>query len=386
MPYKPKLLLHICCAPDATSVYERLKDRFKITGFFYNPQIEPNDEYERRLADAYRVAESMGFELIEGAYDLDRWMAAVKGLETEPEKGRRCEICYLFRLERTAQLASESGFEAFTTTLSVSPHKSFDWLRDMGQALSAKYGVKFLAEDFKKADGFKRSLILSEELNLYRQDYCGCQPSSESRKRVLADQEESYQEFAVELQGCRKCEDFLDPAVVFEGGANRPVMIIGQAPGRHELKALKPFSGPAGKRLWQWFGDLGYPEDFIRSNAHITAVSKCYPGLSPNGADDAPPSSRQKKNCIPWLEAEFSHARPKLLVLIGSIAAKAILGKDAGMSNVGKSITKRVWNRKVTILVLPHPSGLNRWPQMKRNKPKFEKGLELLKGKLDSLL
>lgn len=386
MSDRPRLLLHLCCAPDATSVFERLADRFRITGFFYNPQIEPYQEYEHRLAETHKVSRAMGFELIVGSYDLDRWMEAVKGLETEPEKGKRCEVCYGFRLEETARLASQKGFDYFTTTLSVSPHKSFEWLSQMGQALSRKYGVKFLATDFKKHEGFKRSLEWSRKLNLYRQDYCGCQSSLETRERIMAEQEEEFQEFAEELKGCRRCAEFLDPAPVFEGGANRPVMIIGQAPGRHELKALKPFSGPAGKRLWQWFGDLGYPEDLIRTNAYVTAVAKCYPGLGPNGKDDAPPSSHQKRNCLPWLEAEFSHARPKLLVLIGSIAAKTVLGKDAGMKLVGEKIQKRIWGRKVFVLVIPHSSGLNRWPQMSVNKPRFERALALLGEELKRYL
>jgi uracil-DNA glycosylase family 4 len=386
MPQRPRLLLHICCAPDATSVYERLRDRFRVTGFFYNPQIEPYDEYERRLADAHKVAKVMGFDLTVGEYDLDRWIQAVKGLETEPEKGRRCEVCYGFRLEETARIAASRGFDYFTTTLSVSPHKSFDWLRDIGQALSAKYGVKFLAEDFKKHEGFKRSLEWSQKLSLYRQDYCGCLPSSEARKKIVAEQEEEFQRFAEELCECKKCSDFLDPGVVFEGGSNRPLMIIGQAPGRYELKTMRPFSGPAGRRLWQWFADIGYSEDLVRSNAYITAVAKCYPGLGPNRKDDAPPSSMQRKNCFQWLESEFTHARPRLLILVGSVAARTLLGRDAGMKLVGARLERRIWNRKVTVLVLPHPSGLNRWPNMRKNKPKFKKGLKLLKKEFERLL
>jgi uracil-DNA glycosylase family 4 len=385
MSTKPGILLHICCAPDATSVFERLNARFRVTGFFYNPQIEPKAEYDKRLAETMKVARALGFELIAGEYDLDRWIQAVRGLETEPEKGKRCEVCYAFRLEETARLARQKGFEYFTTTLSVSPHKSFEWLKGMGEALSRKYGVRFLAEDFKKQDGFKRSLELSEELNLYRQDYCGCLPSLTHRKEITAELEEQFQRFAEELRDCRKCSDFLEPSVVFEGGANRPVMIIGQAPGRHELKALRPFSGPAGRRLWQWFGDLGYTEDYVRSNAHITAVAKCYPGLGPDGKNDAPPSTQQQRNCVPWLEQEFSHARPRLLVLVGSFAAKTLLGKDAGMKLVGEKIERRIWGRKVTVLVLPHPSGLNRWPNMPANKPKFQKALGLLGEGLERL-
>lgn len=382
MEPKPKLLLHICCAPDATSVFESLKPRFTITGFFYNPQIEPCGEYERRLADAHKVANSMGLELIEGVRDLNRWTVAVRGLETEPEKGRRCEACYLFRLEETARIASRDGFEYFTSTLSVSPHKSFDWLREMGQALSRKYGVKFLAEDFKKQDGFKRSLQWCERLDLYRQDYCGCLFSSEARKKIIAEQEEEFQRFSEELRRCRRCAEFLDPVVVFAGCSNRPVMIIGQAPGKHELEKSIPFSGPAGKKLWAWFGTLGYTEEEIRSRSYVTAVAKCWPGVGANGKDDAPPLAQQRKNCLSWLQQEFSHARPKLLILIGSLAAKTVLGKEAGMNLVGEEIERRIWNRKVRIVVLPHPSGLNRWPNIPANKSRFSKALELLATEL----
>ncbi len=378
-------MLHICCAPDATSVFERLCEKFNVTGFFYNPQIEPQEEYCKRLVETRKVADAMGFKLIEGPRDVDEWTKFIHGLEDEPEKGRRCELCYKFRLQATAKLAASERFNYFTTTLSVSPHKSFNWLRDMGNALALKYGVEFLAEDFKKQEGFKRSLEISNELGLYRQDYCGCEASLKARKRTIAEQDRLFRQFADKLRACSRCSEFLEPAVVFQGGANRPIFIIGQAPGRHELKSLKPFSGPAGKRLWQWFADLGYKEELIRSKAHITAVAKCYPGLASNGKDDASPSGQQRRNCLSWLEAEFSHARPKLLILIGSVAAKTILGKTAGMDLVGELVQKRIWKRKVQIIVLPHPSGLNRWPNMSSNKPKFAAALQILKKELDRI-
>lgn len=328
----------------------------------------------------------MGFELIEGDYDLDRWKQKIKGHENDPEGEERCEICYQFRLRQTAKLASQNKFDYFTTTLSVSPKKDFYLIADIGNSLARAYNVKFLDEDFKKKDGFKRSLELSEELGLYRQDYCGCLSSFNHRKEIISEHEQEYQKFAEKLRGCTKCSDFLEPGVVYQGGANRPLMIIGQAPGKHERESLEPFSGPAGKRLWQWFSDIGYSEDRIRSNSHITAVAKCWPGVAEDGTNDAPPSKRQMENCLPWLKQESSHARPKLLLLVGAVAAKKILGGKKGMKYVGERIQKRIWDRKVTLLVLPHPSGLNAWPNMKQNKPKFEKGLKLLKKELTRLL
>jgi predicted adenine nucleotide alpha hydrolase (AANH) superfamily ATPase len=188
MSSEPRILFHICCAPDATSVFERLKERYKITGYFYNPQIEPASEYEKRIEDVRKVARAMGFELIEGQKDINTWKRAIRDLENEPERGKRCEICYHLRLKETAKLARDMKFDYFTSTLSVSPHKSFDWLRKMGEELADEYGVRFLSEDFKKSEGFKKSLEWSTKLELYRQDYCGCLPSSEARKKIAAEQ------------------------------------------------------------------------------------------------------------------------------------------------------------------------------------------------------
>jgi uracil-DNA glycosylase family 4 len=386
MYLKPFLLLHICCAPDVTSVYERLKGLFEVTGYFYNPQIEPESEYAKRLEDVEKVSKAMGFTLIEGKKDANPWLCETRGLEDKPEKGVRCEICYRLRLEETAKLAREEGFEYFTSTLSVSPHKSFDWFKQMGDELAEKYKIKFLSEDFKKSEGFKKSLEWSTKLELYRQDYCGCLPSLVVRKKIITEHAKSFEIFADKLHMCKLCEDFLTPRVIFQGGVNRPVMIIGQAPGKREIEKGMPFSGPAGKKLWSWFDTLGYSEEQIRSVAYITAAAKCWPGLAPNGKDDARPSSLQLSNCLTYLEKEFSHARPRLLILIGSLSAKTILGKQAGMDLVGDKIEHRIFNRKVSIIVLPHPSGLNRWPNLPGNKPKLEAALQSLREELDRIL
>ena len=169
-----RLLLHVCCAPDATVPYLRLKDEYRVVAFFYNPNIHPRKEYERRLREAQKLANLWGFALIVGEYDAERWFAAVQGLEEEPEGGRRCEVCYALRLEESARLARELGCEAFATTLTISPHKRAEKINALGREAASRYGVAYLESDFKKKEGFKESIRLSRELNLYRQNYCGC--------------------------------------------------------------------------------------------------------------------------------------------------------------------------------------------------------------------
>ncbi len=170
-----KVLLHICCAPDATYPLLYLRGRhYRVTGFFYNPNIHPLSEYEKRLEEIVRFSRvvNMGLEL--GKYDKDSWMERIKGTENEAEGGKRCYICYKMRLEETARIAKENGFDYFTTTLSISPHKNIKWIFDIGKQIGNKYGVKFLKADFKKRNGFKSSIVLSKYYKMYRQNYCGC--------------------------------------------------------------------------------------------------------------------------------------------------------------------------------------------------------------------
>jgi len=171
---KPKVLLHICCAPDSTAVFERLKEQYHVIGYFHNSNIQPEAEYERRLADAKKVAKLMNFSLIIPPYLPEEWLAYVRGFEAEPEKGKRCILCYQYNLNATAAKAKALGIPDFTTTLSISPHKVTKAIMEAGEAAGEKYQVNFLAMDFKKKDGFKRSLELSQQLDLYRQNYCGC--------------------------------------------------------------------------------------------------------------------------------------------------------------------------------------------------------------------
>ena len=174
MAENPGILLHICCAPDSTAVYERLAPDFQVTGFFHNPNIHPRSEYLRRLAEAEKVARRLDFPLIVPEYFPDGWRRLVRGLEQEPERGKRCEVCFRMNLRATARKAQGLGFPFFTTTLSLSPHKDFQKILEIGQAAADEFGVPFIGVNFKKRDGFKRSLELSRDLGLYRQAYCGC--------------------------------------------------------------------------------------------------------------------------------------------------------------------------------------------------------------------
>ena len=174
--FKPskKLLFHICCAPDATVVVERLRTDYEITGFFYNPNIHPKQEYQLRVKEVEKLASQMDFPLKIGPYDVDRWFSLIKGLEEEPEGGKRCEICFYTTLQATAELAANLEFDLFTTVLTVSPHKNADLINKLGKDIAEEYNVSFLPANFKKKDGFKRSIELSKKYNLYRQNYCGC--------------------------------------------------------------------------------------------------------------------------------------------------------------------------------------------------------------------
>ncbi len=171
---RKKLLLHICCAPDATYGIEKFSKDYDITLYFYNPNIHPVVEYNLRALEVKRLARTLKIPLIEGPYEPDRWFEAVKGLEDEPELGKRCDICFKMRLEDTAALAKEMGFDAISTVLTISPKKDAERINAIGKEIAKKYGVKWVAEDLKKEGGFQRSLELSAKYELYRQDYCGC--------------------------------------------------------------------------------------------------------------------------------------------------------------------------------------------------------------------
>ena len=178
----PKVLLHVCCGVCATSVIERLREEgFDITAFFYNPNIHPQSEYLRRKETFIEVAERMKFPYMIGEYEVSEWMKRIKGFEKEPEGGKRCGICFKFRLMRTYEKFREGNFSYFTTTLTVSPYKNAEIINSIGKSIDKE---AFLERNFKKKDGFKRSIELAKKWNLYRQDYCGCVFSKMERERA----------------------------------------------------------------------------------------------------------------------------------------------------------------------------------------------------------
>ena len=174
---KPTLLLQVCCAPCSSYCLEYLHEYFNITVLFYNPNIYPESEYAARESELLRLIDELGFNdinVMKTTFNPDEFYTAVKGFEDCKEGGDRCKICYRLRLEKTAELAKSGGFDYFCTTLSISPLKSAEALCTIGLELEKEYGVKYLLSDFKKKEGYKRSIELSRQYNLYRQDYCGC--------------------------------------------------------------------------------------------------------------------------------------------------------------------------------------------------------------------
>lgn len=172
------LLLHACCAPCSSACLERLSNFFKITIIYYNPNITEEKEYLKRLEELknfiQKIKVKYPINIIDTRYDPKEFFEISKGLEKEKERGKRCYKCYELRLEETAKVAKENNFDFFATTLTLSPYKKTDWLNEIGENLSNKYQTSYLYSDFKKKNGYKRSIELSKEYNLYRQDYCGC--------------------------------------------------------------------------------------------------------------------------------------------------------------------------------------------------------------------
>lgn len=178
------LLLHICCGPCATGVINALSNSYSVTGYFYNPNVWPLREYIKRLESAKKVGESMDIEIIPGPYEDAIFELQVKDLADEKEGGKRCLICYRLRLEKTAIFAREKGMDIFATTLSISPHKNANAINSIGREVAQEYGINFYEGDFKKNNGFTKSLKLSKQLGLYRQKYCGCRYSEKSARRT----------------------------------------------------------------------------------------------------------------------------------------------------------------------------------------------------------
>jgi predicted adenine nucleotide alpha hydrolase (AANH) superfamily ATPase len=178
---KPKMLVHVCCAPDALYVLGVLKDNYEVSGYFYNPNIHPREEYDLRLKETKKVAEVLKVKLFENLYDDERWFKITQKFKEEPEKGQRCDVCYEMRLDKTAQKASQLGFDIFTSVMSLSPWKKADVLNRIGKMFAHRYKINFLEADFKKKDGFRKSIELSTQYGLYRQNYCGCLCSKDNK-------------------------------------------------------------------------------------------------------------------------------------------------------------------------------------------------------------
>ncbi len=183
----PKLLLHSCCAPCSSYILEYLSDYFEIWILYYNPNIYPEEEYFLREEEQKRFMEALPtkntLHFIKGRFDPKEFYDAARGLEQEPEGGKRCEACFHLRLEEAAKYAKDMGMDYFTTTLSISPLKNATLLNEIGRELSEQYGVPYLFSDFKKKNGYKRSTELSKEYGMYRQDYCGCVYSYNERQK-----------------------------------------------------------------------------------------------------------------------------------------------------------------------------------------------------------
>ncbi len=195
----PRLFLHSCCAPCSSYVLEYLCRYFYITVFYFNPNISAAEEYRKRVAEQKRLIEAYNREqkgytisVIEGDYTPEAFYEIAKGLEDCPEGGERCFRCFELRLRETAQRAAEAGYDYFATTLTVSPLKNAVKLNEIGEALSQKYGIKWLPSDFKKKEGYKRSVQLSAQYDLYRQDYCGCIYSNRDQSSLLSGKESMY--------------------------------------------------------------------------------------------------------------------------------------------------------------------------------------------------
>jgi len=174
MFFNMRLLLHICCANCGIAAIEKLLPDFKLTLFWYNPNIHPLTEHQKRLVDVKKLAKIYKLDLIVNDDDFEKWLILTKGLEKEPEGGKRCSFCFKMRLKKTAQFAKKNGFDYWGTTLSAGPQKDVQIINSMGAILADKYRLQFYSANFKKKDGFKKSVILGKKYNFYRQNYCGC--------------------------------------------------------------------------------------------------------------------------------------------------------------------------------------------------------------------
>ncbi len=182
-PIKPKLLLHVCCAPCSGFLHQSLKDCYEITVFYDNSNIDPLEEYVKRRDEAKKYFTDEGIGFIEKPYNHERWKTLAVGLEQELERGRRCKRCYYARLASVAEYAQTHGYAFFATSLSISPHKDAKIINNLGRALAHRYSLHFLAEDWKIDDGYKKATIFANQRGFYRQKYCGCEFSFRGGKK-----------------------------------------------------------------------------------------------------------------------------------------------------------------------------------------------------------
>jgi epoxyqueuosine reductase len=171
---KPKFLLHVCCGPCSIVIFEELVSQFDLTVHFYNPNIHPREEYDKRKAEVIKICEEMNIPVIEGKYDDDRWLALTESYKHEPEGGKRCPVCFRIRLEHAAEYARDHDFVYFSTSLTMGRNKKADVINPIGVELGEKYGIKFYEEDWKKGGRQEMARELVREKGIYRQDYCGC--------------------------------------------------------------------------------------------------------------------------------------------------------------------------------------------------------------------
>lgn len=205
---KKSLLLHSCCAPCSSAVLEKLQELFEITVFFYNPNISEKEEYYKRVEEQKRLIQAFNqknptapIRVTEGVYEPSRFYEIAKGLENCPEGGERCFRCFALRLEETARLAKQEKFDFFTTTLTISPLKNAAKLNEIGEEMATKYETVFLPSDFKKKEGYKRSIELSKEYHLYRQNFCGCAFSKAESMRANKEGLSRASDFMLESPG-----------------------------------------------------------------------------------------------------------------------------------------------------------------------------------------
>ena len=182
---RPRLLLHICCASCAVYVFKKLSADYSVTGNFYNPNIQPMEEYLARLKETMRISRQNLWPMIYSPYDSDNWFIHIKGHEKDPERGERCSICFSMRLRKTFEVARSGNYDVVASTLSISPSKVTDQINREGLALSQEFGIKFLPENFKKKDGFRLGKAMAIDLGISHQNYCGCVFSKRAREEKL---------------------------------------------------------------------------------------------------------------------------------------------------------------------------------------------------------